>query len=130
MHVLRIKLNSWSQLTLFKFLSSLQCFDQSLSALDYRSTGLSGAVGYVEGQSAEQIMKEDEQFPLLFEGSSFYHTSPIVHDITGDGIADAILGDYDGTLHFIVLDFEPSSDTSHQLIINNDNDDGKGHTNV
>ena len=51
-------------------------------------------------------MKEDEQFPLLFEGSSFYHTSPVVHDVEGDGIADAILGDYDGNLHLVGLDFE------------------------
>ncbi|KAL9184345.1 hypothetical protein ACHAXT_002431 [Thalassiosira profunda] len=61
--------------------------------------------GGVEGQSAEQL-KEDEQFPLLFESSSFYHTSPIVHDVEGDGIADAILGDYDGNLHMVGLDFE------------------------
>jgi len=61
--------------------------------------------GGVEGQSTEQL-KEDEQFPLLFESSSFYHTSPIVHDVEGDGIADAILGDYDGNLHLVGLDFE------------------------
>jgi len=61
--------------------------------------------GGVEGESTEQ-MKEDEQFPLLFESSSFYHTSPIVHDVEGDGIADAILGDYDGNLHLVGLDFE------------------------
>jgi len=60
------------------------------------------------GQSTEQ-MKEDEQFPLLFESSSFYHTSPLVHDVEGDGIADAILGDYDGNLHLVGLDFERAS---------------------
>ena len=54
-------------------------------------------------------MKEDEQFPLLFESSSFYHASPIVHDVEGDGIADAILGDYDGNLHLVGLDFERAS---------------------
>ena len=59
----------------------------------------------VEGQSTEQ-MKEDEQFPLLFESSSFYYSSPIVHDVEGDGVADAILGDYDGNLHLVGLDFE------------------------
>lgn len=65
----------------------------------------------VEGQSSEQL-KEDEQFPLLFESSSFYHSSPIVHDVEGDGIADAILGDYDGNIHFVGLDFEspPNND--------------------
>lgn len=61
--------------------------------------------GGFEGQSSEQL-KEDEQFPLLFESSSFYHSSPIVHDVEGDGVADAILGDYDGNLHLIGLDFE------------------------
>lgn len=65
----------------------------------------------VGGQSSEQL-KEDEQFPLLFESSSFYHSSPIVHDVEGDGIADAILGDYDGNIHFVGLDFEtpPNND--------------------
>jgi hypothetical protein len=65
-----------------------------------------------DGQSSEQL-KEDEQFPLLFESSSFYHSHPIVHDVEGDGVADAILGDYDGDLHFIGLDFEsPNHDSS------------------
>lgn len=67
--------------------------------------------GGVEGQSTEQL-KEDEQFPLLFEGSSFYHSSPIVHDVEGDGIADAVLGDYDGNLHLVGLDFE-QGDAKH-----------------
>ena len=69
-----------------------------------RADGQPGRKGSFEGQSTEQ-MKEDEQFPLLFEASSFYHSSPIVHDIEGDGIADAILGDYDGNIHFVGLDF-------------------------
>ena len=62
----------------------------------------------LEGQSSEHL-KEDEQFPLLFESSSFYHSSPIVHDVEGDGVADAILGDYDGNLYFVGLDFESPS---------------------
>lgn len=69
------------------------------------SSSSSSGGGGVEGESTEQL-KEDEQFPLLFEGSSFYHSSPIVHDVEGDGIADAILGDYDGNIHLIGLDFE------------------------
>ena len=69
-----------------------------------RVNGQPGRKGSFEGQATEQ-MKEDEQFPLLFEASSFYHSSPIVHDIEGDGIADAILGDYDGNIHFVGLDF-------------------------
>jgi hypothetical protein len=82
----------------------------AIGARDYRSgggNGVGGGGGGVEGYSAERL-KEDEQYPLLFEGSSFYHTSPIVHDVSGDGIADAILGDYDGNLHIVGLDFEPS----------------------
>ncbi|KAL7496238.1 hypothetical protein ACHAWT_005887 [Skeletonema menzelii] len=72
---------------------------------DYNPNKSSSGSGGVEGQSAEQ-MKEDEQFPLLFESSSFYYSSPIVHDVEGDGVADAILGDYDGNLHLVGLDFE------------------------
>ncbi|KAL7536549.1 hypothetical protein ACHAXR_007234, partial [Thalassiosira sp. AJA248-18] len=72
-----------------------------------------GGGGGVEGQSTEQL-KEDEQFPLLFESSSFYHSSPIVHDVEGDGIADAILGDYDGNLHMVGLDFEQAEKGGHQ----------------
>ncbi len=67
--------------------------------------GVGGGGGSSSSSSSEQL-KEDEQFPLLFEGSSFYHTSPIVYDVAGDGIMDAILGDYDGELHLIGLDFE------------------------
>lgn len=59
--------------------------------------------------SSSEQLKDDEQFPLLFESSSFYHSSPIVHDIQGDGVMDAILGDYDGHLHFVGLDFESQS---------------------
>ena len=70
-----------------------------------------GGGGSSSSSSSEQL-KEDEQFPLLFESSSFYHSSPIVHDVQGDGVADAILGDYDGHLHFVGLDFESSSSSS------------------
>lgn len=79
------------------------------------SSGGSGAGG-VEGESTEQL-KEDEQFPLLFESSSFYHSSPLVHDIEGDG-ASAILGDYDGNLHLIGLDFEESKTRGDNNMIN------------
>lgn len=76
------------------------------------SSAIGNGRGMTGGQSTEQ-MKEDEQFPLLFESSSFYYSSPIVHDIEGDGVADAILGDYDGNLHFVGLDFE-HQDTQQQ----------------
>ncbi|KAL3779886.1 hypothetical protein HJC23_001476 [Cyclotella cryptica] len=75
---------------------------------EFRDDGKEDAAGAgrgLEGPSTEQL-KEDEQFPLLFESSSFYHSSPIVHDVEGDGVADALLGDYDGNLHFVGLDFE------------------------
>lgn len=74
---------------------------------------MSGGRGGVEGQSTEQL-KEDEQFPLLFESSSFYYSSPIVHDVEGDGVADAILGDYDGNLHLVGLDFEHQNQNQQQ----------------
>jgi hypothetical protein len=68
--------------------------------------GSSSSIASSEGASSSEQLKEDEQFPLLFEGSSFYHSAPIVYDVAGDGIMDAILGDYDGELHLIGLDFE------------------------
>ena len=82
----------------------------AVGARDYRPGGGvgEGGGGGVEGRSSAEQLKEDEQFPLLFEGSSFYHASPIVHDVGGDGVADAILGDYDGNVHVVGLDFEPS----------------------
>ena len=103
----------WEMLELWTPSSGMGVRDYRGSATSSSSRGTTGATaGYVQGQSAEQ-MKEDEQFPLLFEGSSFYHTSPIIHDISGDGVADAILGDYDGTIHIIGLDFEPENHDQH-----------------
>lgn len=69
------------------------------------SGGGIGIGGSSSSSSSEQL-KEDEQFPLIFEGSSFHHSAPLVHDVSGDGIMDAILGDYDGDLHLVGLDFE------------------------
>ena len=88
----------------------------------HKSASNEGGGGGVEGESTEQ-MKEDEQFPLLFESSSFYHSSPLVHDVEGDGIADAILGDYDGNIHLIGLDFEQQHGDSS----NNKGDTNNGH---
>lgn len=87
-------------------------------ALDYNNknghNNNAGGKGGVEGQSTEQL-KEDEQFPLLFESSSFYFSSPIVHDVEGDGVTDAILGDYDGNIHLVGLDFEHiTTNNNHQ----------------
>jgi hypothetical protein len=47
-------------------------------------------------------ISQHQDFPLLFESSSFLG-QPIVHDVNGDGIADAILADYDGGIYFIGL---------------------------
>ena len=49
----------------------------------------------------EGIMQHPD-FPLLFESSSFLG-APIVHDVNGDGIPDAIMADYDGGIYFIGL---------------------------
>ena len=55
---------------------------------------------------AQNIVKEGivqhVEFPLLFESSSFL-TSPIVRDVNGDGILDAVLTDYDGGIYAIGL---------------------------
>lgn len=50
----------------------------------------------------QEGLVQQEDFPLLFESSSFL-TSPLIHDVNGDGIADAILADYDGGLYFVGL---------------------------
>ena len=42
------------------------------------------------------------EFPLLFESSSFL-TSPVLGDVNGDGIVDAVLSDYDGGIYAIGL---------------------------
>lgn len=58
------------------------------------------------GDSSSSIVKEGlvqhQDYPLLFESSSFLG-SPLVHDTNGDGIADAILVDYDGGIYFVGL---------------------------
>ena len=47
-------------------------------------------------------LMEHHDFPLLFESSSFLG-APLVHDVNGDGIPDAVLADYDGGLYFVGL---------------------------
>ena len=53
----------------------------------------------------EESMEIDEQFPLLFEGSNFYHSVPILHDDNGDGIMDVTVVDYDGGVYTVGLDY-------------------------
>ena len=57
--------------------------------------------------SSNSIIKEGlaqhQGFPLIFESSSFAYSSPIIHDVNGDGIPDAILCDVDGGIYIIGL---------------------------
>ena len=53
-------------------------------------------------QSIKEALLQASDFPLLLEGSSF-HTSPILHDVNGDGIVDAIVADYDGGVTILGL---------------------------
>ena len=43
-----------------------------------------------EGRAVQEALLQAPQFPLLWESSSF-HVSPILHDINGDGITDAVV---------------------------------------
>jgi hypothetical protein len=52
--------------------------------------------------SVKEGITQHQDFPLLFESSSFLG-QPIIHDANGDGIVDAILADYDGGVYFIGL---------------------------
>jgi len=57
--------------------------------------------------ASNNVIKEGliqhQEFPMLFESSSFAYTSPIIHDVNGDGIPDAILSDYDGGIYIVGL---------------------------
>ena len=59
-----------------------------------------------KSSSTSSIIKEglmqQEEFPMMFE-SSFFKTSPILHDVNGDGVMDAILTDYDGGIYILGL---------------------------
>jgi len=58
-------------------------------------------------RGGEEAMEMDEQFPLLFEGSNFYHSVPILHDENGDGVMDITMIDYDGGVYTVGLDYNP-----------------------
>ena len=60
----------------------------------------------------EEAMEIDEQFPLLFEGSNFYHSVPVLHDENGDGVMDITMIDYDGGVYTVGLDFNPGGSGS------------------
>ena len=63
--------------------------------------------GPVSGSKSSTIIKEGlvqhQEYPLLFESSSFAYATPIIHDVNGDGIPDAILTDYDGGIYMMGL---------------------------
>lgn len=64
------------------------------SSSDSSSSSSVGAV--------KEILVQGTEFPLLMESSSFL-TQPILHDVNGDGLMDAILTDYDGGIHIVGL---------------------------
>lgn len=57
-------------------------------------------------QEQSTVIKEgliqSPEFPLLFESSSFLG-HPLVHDVNGDGIPDAVMVDYDGGIYMAGL---------------------------
>jgi hypothetical protein len=63
---------------------------------------LSPAPLETQGQAIKEALLQAADFPLLLESSSFL-SSPILHDVNGDGITDAILTDYDGGLYIVGL---------------------------
>jgi hypothetical protein len=64
-------------------------------------------------QVIQEGLVQQQDFPLLFE-SSLFLASPIVHDINGDGIPDAILADYDGGLYIVGLAVKEGSTQSRK----------------
>ena len=50
----------------------------------------------------KEALVQAPQFPLLWESSAF-HAAPILHDVNGDGILDAIVTDYDGGISVMGL---------------------------
>ena len=44
---------------------------------------------------------EDNAFPMLFPGSTFVNTSPLIMDCNGDGKEDAVIIDYDGRITIV-----------------------------
>ncbi|GAX27828.1 hypothetical protein FisN_13Hh065 [Fistulifera solaris] len=67
------------------------------------------------GQTITEALIQSADFPLLLESSSF-HTSPIVHDVNGDGISDAIVVDYDGGITVTGLIANPERYLHHTQI--------------
>ena len=84
------------------------------SATGMKSSTTSGKNAVADGstssaaisRSSTNLIKEGlvqtQHYPLLFE-SSFFLTAPVLHDVNGDGITDAILTDYDGGVYIVGL---------------------------
>lgn len=76
---------------------------------------LTAALLETPGQTIKEALMQAADFPLLLESSSF-HTSPIVHDVNGDGIQDAIVIDYDGGITVAGLVANPERYLQHTQI--------------
>jgi len=50
----------------------------------------------------KEALMQNHEYPMLFESSAFL-TSPLLRDVNGDGILDAILTDYDGGIYALGL---------------------------
>jgi len=70
--------------------------------LDVLTTSSSIGDVSLSTSTIKEGLVEHQDFPLLFESSSFLG-SPLIHDTNGDGIIDAVLADYDGGIYFIGL---------------------------
>lgn len=60
----------------------------------------------IKGTTVQEVLVQAPGFPMLWESSSF-HSSPILHDVNGDGITDVIVADYDGLISVMGLAQEP-----------------------
>jgi len=92
--------------SIFPVHSSLGPGRQVIHSTQYEHLDLLTPAMLMGDASSSSVIKEGliqhQDFPLLFESSSFLG-SPLVHDTNGDGIADAILADYDGGIYFVGL---------------------------
>lgn len=76
---------------------------QVIHSTQYEHLDLLTPSDFAEKSTAvKEGLMQHQDFPLLFESSSFLG-APIVHDVNGDGIPDAIMADYDGGIYFIGL---------------------------
>ena len=75
--------------------------------------------GFDTSSFIKEGLTEHLEFPLLFESSAF-QTSPLVADVNGDGVLDAILTDYHGGVYAIGLqvgDGNENHGTNHRYFL-------------